>query len=116
MKDGKVDRFIVEPFRLAVVLEYSGEFVNDRACMGMTDVLNTALSMKAPHPVEYMDYLDLLRQTRPQLEYASNFGKQVHKEIHPSRRIKSDDRHTSEGKSQRKEMKANGPRQQKPGN
>jgi len=42
MNDGKVDRFIDELIRLAVVLGYSGEFVKDWARMGMTDVLNAA--------------------------------------------------------------------------
>jgi len=64
MKDGKVHRFINELIHLAAVLGYSGEFVKDRARMGMTDVLNPAWSMKTPHPVAYMDYLDLLHQTR----------------------------------------------------
>jgi len=116
MKDGKVDRCIDELIRLAAVLGYSGEFVKDRARMGMTDVLNTARSMKTPHPVAYMDYLDLLRETGHQLEDASNFRTQVQKEPHSSKRAKSDDRHTSERKGQRKEKKATGPRQQKPRN
>jgi len=114
MKDGKVDRFINELIRLAAVLGYSGEFVNDRAHMGVTDVLNAAWSMKSPHPVAYMDYLNLLRLTRHQLEDASNFRTQVQKEPHPSKRTKSDNRYTSEGKKQRKDKKAVGPRQQKP--
>jgi len=48
MEDRKVDRFIDELIRLAAVLGYSGEFVKDRAHMGMTDVLNAAWSMKNP--------------------------------------------------------------------
>jgi len=116
MKDGKVDRFIDEPIQLAAVLGYSGEVVKDRARMGMTDVLNAAWSMKTPHPVAYMDYLDLLRHTGYQLEDASNFRTQVQKEPHSSRRVKSDDKYTSERKGQRKEKKATGPRQQKPRN
>jgi len=63
-----------------------------------------------------MDYLDLLRQTGHQLEDASNFRTQVQKEPNSSKRVKSDDRHTSERKGQRKEKKATGPRQQKPRN
>jgi len=98
MKNGKVDPFIDELIRLAAVLGYSGQFVKDRALMGMTDVLNAAWSMKAPHPRAYMDYLDLLRQTAHQLEDASNFGIQVQKEPHSSKRAKSDDRHTTERK------------------
>ena len=65
--------------------------------------------MKTPHPVAYMDYLDLLCQTGYQLEDASNVHTQVQKEPHSSKRTKSDDRHTSERKEQRKEKKANGP-------
>jgi len=87
-----------------------------RACMGMTDVLNAAWSMKTPHPVGYMDYLDLLRRTGHQLEDASNFRKQVQKEPHSSRCAKNDDKHTTERKGLRKEKKATGPRQQKPRN
>jgi len=116
MKDGKGDRFIDELISLAAVLGYSGEFVKDRARMGMTDVLNAACSMKTPHPVAYMDYLDLLRQTGPQLEDASNFGTQVQKEPHSSKRANIDDRHTSEREGQRKEKQATGSRQQKPRN
>jgi len=113
MKDGKVDRFIDELIRLAPVLEYSGEFVKHWERMGMTDVLNSGWSMKTPHPVAYMNYLDLLRQTGHQLEDVSNFRTQVQKEPHSSKRVKSDDRHTSERKGQRKEKRATGPRQQK---
>ena len=103
MKEGKVNRFIDEPIHLAAVLGYNGEFVKDRSRMGITDVLNAAWSMKTPHPVAYMDYLDLLRQTGHQLEDASNFRTQVQKEPHSSKRIKSDHRHTSEKRGQRKE-------------
>ena len=55
MKDRKVDRFIDELIRLVAVLRYSREFVKVRVRMGMTDVLNAVWSMKAPHPVAYMD-------------------------------------------------------------
>jgi len=116
MNDGKVDRFIDELIHLAAVLGHSGECVNDRARMGMTHVLNAAWSMKAPNPVAYMDYPDLLRQTGHQLEDASNFRTQVQKEPHSSKSAKSDDRHTTEREGQRQEKKATGPRQQKPGN
>jgi len=116
MQDGKVDRFMDKLIGLAGVIGYRGEFVKDRVPMGMTDVRNAAWSMKTTHPVAYMDYLDLLRQTRHQLEDASDFHTQVQKEPHPSKRTKSDDRHTSERKGQRKEKKATGPRQQKPHN
>jgi len=116
MKDEKVNGFIDELIRLAAVLGYSGEFVKDMARMGMTDVLNSAWSMKTPHPVAYMDYLDLLRETGHQLADASNFRTQVQKEKDSSKRVKSEERHTSERKEQRKEKKATGPPQQKPRN
>jgi len=116
MKDGTVDRFIDEPIGLAAVLGYRGEFVKHMAHIGMTDVLNAAWSMKAPHLVAYMDYLDLGPQTGHQLEDASNFRTLVQKERNSLKRVKSDDRHTSERKGQRKEKKATGPQQQKPRN
>ena len=116
IKGGKGDRFIDEFIRLAAVSGYSGEFVKERARMGMTDVHNTTWSMKTPHPVADMDYLDLLRQTGHQLEDASNFRTQVQKEPNSSKRVKSNDRNTSERKGQRKDKKATGPRQQKPRN
>ena len=114
MKDEKVHRFIAELICLAAVLGYSGEFVKDRAHMGITDVLNAGWSMETHHLVAYMDYLDLLRQTGHQLEDASNFRTQVQKKPNSSKRAKSDDRDTSERKGQRKEKKATGPGQQKP--
>jgi len=82
MKDGKVDLFIDQPIRLAAVFGYSGECVKDRARMGMTEVLNTAWSMKTPNLVAYIEYPDLLRQTGDQLEDASNFRIQVQEEPH----------------------------------
>jgi len=105
-----------ELIRLAAVLGYGGEFVKDRARMGMTDVLNTPWSMKTPHPVAYMNYLDLLRQTGHQLEDTSKVCTLAQKAPNSSKRVKCDDRHTSERKGQRKEKKATGPRQQKPRN
>jgi len=116
MKEGKVDPFINELIRLAAVLRYSGEFVKDSAGMGMTGILNPGWSIKTPHPVAYMDYLDLLHQTGHQLEDASNFRTYVQKEPHSWKCVKSDDTHTSERKGERMEKKATGPRQQKPRN
>jgi len=116
MKDQKVHRFIDKPIRLAAVFGYGGEFVKVRAHMDMTDVLNAAWSMKGPHPVAYMDYLDLLGHTGHQHEDASNIRTQVHKEPNSLKRAKSDDRHTSERKGKRKEKKATGQWQQKPRN
>jgi len=116
MKHGKVDRFVDEPIRLATLLVYSGEFVKDRARMGMTDFLNATWSMKTPHPLAYMDYLDLLRQTGHQLEDVTNFRIHLQKAPHTWKHTKTDDRYTSERKGQSKEKKATGLRQQQPRN
>ena len=96
MKAGRVNCLIDELIGLPAVIGYSGEFVKDRARVGMTDELDATWSMKTPHPVTYIDYLDLLRQIGHQLEDASNFRTQVQKETHPSMQIKSDDRHPLE--------------------
>jgi len=63
MKAGRVNGYIDELIHLAALLGYSGKFLKDRARMGMTHQLNPAWSMKTPHPVTNMDYLDLLPQT-----------------------------------------------------
>jgi len=116
MKDGKVDRFIDKLIHSAAVLGDSRVFVKARARMGMTDVLNAARSMKTPHPVAYMNCIDYLCQAVHQLKDACNFCTQVQKEPLLSKHTKSNERHTSEGKRQRKEQKAVRPLQEKPHN
>ena len=113
MKPGKTDRYIDDLIRLAAVLGYSGDFVKDKARMGMTDELSKAWSMKTPHPLAYIEYLNLLRLTGHQLEDASNFRKV--KERPPIHHNKRDEGHT-EGKKQRKIKAATGPRRSKPNN
>jgi len=113
IKAEKVDRFINELICLDAVLVYGGEFVKERAQMGITHMLNATWSMETPHPEASMDYLDLLHQTGHHLSGASNLRTLVHKVTHASRWTKSDESHTSEGKKPWKENKATRPRQQK---
>ena len=80
MKAGKADHFIDELIWLVAVLGYNGDFVNDKARMGMTDELSAAGAMKTSHRVEYINYFDLLYQNGHQLENASNFRTRVQKE------------------------------------
>jgi len=49
-----------EPIRLANELKYGGEYVKDKARMGMTTDLCNEWPMKMPHPEEYVEYLNLL--------------------------------------------------------
>ena len=114
MQPGKVDHFIDELIRLANVLGYSGDFVKDKARIGMTTNLRNAWALISP-PQGYMEYLDRLRLTGHQLEDVSSFNQIVTKERSSSHRDKSDDRQTSQRK-QRKEKKGSGPRNPKPQN
>jgi len=83
---------------LAAVLAYSRGFVKKTACMGMTNEGNVTWAIMTPHPVTYMEYLDLVYQIRHKLEDTSNFSDQVEKEEHCSKRRKRGNRHTSERK------------------
>ena len=60
MRPGRIDHFIDAMVRLAHVLGYSGEFVKDKACMGMTANLRHMWAHVDP-PQGYMKYLDRLR-------------------------------------------------------
>jgi hypothetical protein len=111
MKPGKTDRYIDDLIRLAARLGYDGDFVKDKARVGMTRELNAAWSLKTPHPTPYIEYLNLLRLTGHQLEDAANFEKSRDHPHHEKRQ----DKHVPE-KRQRKEKKATGPRQPRPNN
>jgi len=115
MKSGKIDHFCDELMRLALELGYSGNFVKDKAPVGITTDLRNAWALKTPLPDEYVEYINLLRQTGHQLEDVAFFNRTVTKEKHHSRPEKSDDRQSS-AKRQRKDRKSSGPRQQKPRN
>jgi len=115
MKSSKIDHFCDELIRLALELGYSGNFVKDKARLGITTDLRNAWALKAPLPDHYIEYINLLRQTGHQLEDVASFNRTVTKEKPDSRPEKSDDRQSS-AKRQRKVRKSSGPRQQKPRN
>jgi len=115
MKPGKIDHFFDELMRQALELGYSGNFVKDKARVGITTDLRNAWALKTPLPDEYVEYINLLRQTGHQLEDVASVNRTVTKENHHSRPEKSDDRQSS-AKRQQKDRISSGPRQQKPRN
>jgi len=115
IKSGKSDHFGDELMRLASELGYSGNFVKDKARVGITTDLRNACALQTPLPDEYIEYINLLRQTGHQLEDVASFNRTVTREKHHSKPEKSDDRQSST-KRQRKDRKSSGPHQQKPCN
>jgi len=93
-------------------LGYSGNFVKDKALVGITTDLHNTWALKIPLPDEYVEYINLLRQTGHQLEDIASFNRTVTREKHHSMPEKSDDRQSAT-KKQRKDKKGTGPRQQK---
>ena len=92
MKPGKSDHFCDELIRLALELGYSVNFVKDKARVGITTDLGNARALKTPLPDEYVEYINLLRQTGHQLEDLASFNRMVTREKHHSKREQSDDR------------------------
>jgi len=115
MQAGKFDVSVDELILLANELKYGGDYVKDKARVGMTSDLCTARAMKTPHPEDSVDYLNLLQNTGYQLEDVASFNHMVVRAIYSSRGDKSDDRHTST-KKQRKERNGSRPRNPKPTN
>jgi len=115
MKSGKINHFSDELMRLALELGYSGNFVKDKARVGITTDLRNAWALKTLLRDEYVEYINLLRQTGHKLEDVASFNRTVTKEKHHPRPEKSDDRQAS-AKRQRNHRKSSGPRQQKPRN
>jgi len=76
MQPGKID-FVDELIWLANELKYGGDYVKDKARVGMTTDLRNAWAMKTPHPEDNVDYLNLLRNTRHQLEDVASFNRTV---------------------------------------
>jgi len=113
MKSGKVDHFCDELMRVALELGYSANFVKDKARLGITTDLGNAWALKTLLPDEYVEYINLLRETGHQPEDVASFNHTVTNEKHDSRPEKRDDRQSS-AKRQRKDRKSSGPRQQKP--
>jgi len=63
MKSGKIDHFSDELMRLALELGYSGNFVKDKAWVGITTDFRNVWALKIPLPDEYVEYIHLLCQT-----------------------------------------------------
>jgi len=95
MQPGKIDLFVDELIRLANELKYGGDYVKDKAHVGMTTDLRNAWGLKTPHLEDYDDYLNLLRNTGHQLEDVASFNRNVVRAKDSSHRDKSDDRQTS---------------------
>jgi len=115
MKSGKIDHFCDELIRLALELGYSGNFVKDKARIGITTDFRNAWALKTPLPDDYVEYINLLHKTSHQLEDVASFNRTVTREKDHSKLGNSKDRQSS-AKRQRKERKSLGPRQQKPCN
>jgi len=115
MQPGKIDLLVDEQIRLANELKYGGDYVKDKARVGMTTDLRNAWAMKTPHPKVYVDYLNLLQNTGHQLEDVACFNHTVVRAKDSSHCDKSDDRHTSTQK-QSQERKGSGPPNPKPTN
>jgi len=82
MKSGKIDHFCDELMRLALALGYCGNCVKHKARLGITTALRVASGLKTPVPDEYVEYINLLRQTGHQLEHIASFNRTVTKEKH----------------------------------
>ena len=95
MKSGKINRFCDELMRLALELVYSGNFVKDIAHLGITTDLRNAWALKTQLPHEYVECINLLRQTGYQLEDVASLNHTVTREKHHSRPEKSDDGQSS---------------------
>ena len=104
MQAGKIDLFRDELIRLANELKYGGDYVKDKAHVGMTTDLFNVWAVKTPHPEDYVHYLNLQQNTGLQPEDVASFNRTVVRARDSSHHDKSDDRHTST-KKQRKERR-----------
>jgi len=115
IKPGKINHYCEELMRLALELGYSGNFVKDEPRVSITTDLRNPWALKTLLPDDYVEYINLLRQTGYWLEDVASFNHTVTREKHHSKPGISDDRQSSI-KRQPKERKGTGPRQQKPRN
>jgi len=95
--------------RLALELGYSGNFVKDKARVGITTDLCNTETLKTPLPDKNVEYINLLCQTGNQLEDHASFNRTVTRKKHYSKPERSNDRQSS-AKTQQKERKSLGPR------
>ena len=96
MQPGKMDLFVDDLIRLANELKYGGDYVKDKARVGMMMDLRIMWAMKTPHSEDYVDYLNLLPNTRHQLEDVALFNRTVVRAKDSSHSDKSDDMHTAQ--------------------
>ena len=115
MQAGNFDVSVDELILLGNELKYGGDYVKDKARVGMTSDLCNARAMKTPHPEDSVHCLNLLQNTGYQLEDVASFNHVVVRATDSSRGDKSDDRHTSTNKH-RKEGNGSGPCNPKPTN
>jgi len=94
MQSGKIHLFVDDLIRLANELKYGGDYVKDKARIGMMMDLRNAWAMKTQHSEDYVDYLNLLPNTCHQLEDVALFNRTVVRAKDSSHSDKSDDRHT----------------------
>jgi len=113
MKAGKIDHLCDELMRQALELGYSGNFVQEKARVGINTDFRNSWALKTPLRDEYVKYMNCLCQTSHQLEDVASFNRTVTREKHHSKPEKSDDRQLS-AKRQRKDRKSSGPWQQEP--
>jgi len=92
---------------MALELGCSGNFVKDKAHIGVTTDLPNTWALKTPLPDDYVEYINLIRQTSHQLKGITAFNSMVKRGQHYSKLEKSDDRQTS-SKRQRKDRKGPG--------
>ena len=113
MKPYKIDPFCDELIRLVSVLNYDGVHGKDEAQISRTAELHRAWALKTPHPESYIDYINLLRQTRHQLEDVVSFKQHVVKEKSTSHHERGGDKR-SKPRDKKKRDKAHGSRNPKP--
>jgi len=107
-----IDLLVDKPMPLANELKYGGDYVKDKARMGKTTDPCNVWDMKTQHPEDYVDYLNLLRNTGHQSQDFASINRTVVRAKDSSHRNKNNDRHNST-KKQRKERKGSGTRNPK---
>ena len=115
MTSGKSDHLSDELMTLASECGYSGNFVKEKARVGITTNHCNAWVLKTQLRDAYVEYSNFLGQTSRPLEDIASFNHTVTREKHHSMPEKSDDRQSS-AKRQKKDRKRSGPRQQIPRN
>ena len=85
MKAGKIHHFCHKLMRLALEFGYSGNFVKDKAPVGITTDIRNVWAVKTPLLDKYVEYINLLGQTGHQLADVASFNLTVRGEKHHSK-------------------------------